>query len=71
MNVRGIPPLLQKLKMKKVVAFGNPLLDTTIFIYDTILLDKYNLKLDGQKEITENEMKRLSQDISRLLPHIN
>lgn len=69
MNVRGIPPLLQKLKMKKVVAFGNPLLDTTIFIYDTILLDKYNLKLDGQKEITDNEMKRLSQDIFSYQQH--
>ncbi|XP_018567527.1 adenosine kinase 2 [Anoplophora glabripennis] len=71
MNVRGFPAILQTLKMKKVVAFGNPLLDTTISVYDTVLLDKYNLKLDGQKEIAENEMKRLSQDVSGYQQHIS
>ncbi|CAH1163651.1 unnamed protein product [Phaedon cochleariae] len=49
--------------MKRVVAFGNPLLDTTVFINDSYLLNKYNLQDDGQKEIGLEEMERLSSDI--------
>ncbi|KAJ8935430.1 hypothetical protein NQ314_012850 [Rhamnusium bicolor] len=50
--------------MKTVIAFGNPLLDTTIFVRGNSLLDKYNLKEDGQMEVTENEMKSISEEIS-------
>ncbi|KAJ8926004.1 hypothetical protein NQ315_009859 [Exocentrus adspersus] len=55
--------------MKKIVVFGNPLLDTTVFLQDNFLLDKYNLKEDDQKEITSDEMKRLSEDISGYQQH--
>jgi adenosine kinase len=49
--------------MKKIVAFGNPLLDTIVLIEDDVLLKKYNLKSDGQKEISQDEMKSLMNDI--------
>ncbi|KAJ8949240.1 hypothetical protein NQ318_022753 [Aromia moschata] len=50
-------------KMKTVVAFGNPLLDTTLLVKDDFLLNKYNLKEDDQKEITKNEMQNICNDI--------
>ncbi|KAJ8971814.1 hypothetical protein NQ317_004844 [Molorchus minor] len=55
--------------MKTIVAFGNPLLDTTVFVDDNLLLNKYNLKEDGQKEITKEEMQRICKDISSYNQH--
>ncbi|XP_022911808.1 adenosine kinase-like [Onthophagus taurus] len=49
--------------MAIVAGFGNPLLDITIKIHDDKLLQKYNLKIDDQSQIKENEMKNLLQDI--------
>ncbi|RZC37752.1 PfkB domain containing protein [Asbolus verrucosus] len=49
--------------MNRIVAFGNPLLDTIVLMKDNTLLKKYNLKSDGQKEIAQNEMKSLMEDI--------
>ncbi|KAG5890914.1 hypothetical protein JTB14_024911 [Gonioctena quinquepunctata] len=53
----------------KIAAFGNPLLDTTIFIEDDHLLKKYNLQEDGQKEITKSQMENLTSDISGYIQH--
>lgn len=49
--------------MKNIVAFGNPLLDTIVFIANNQLLSKYELEKDGQKEISSEEMKNLTEDI--------
>ncbi|CAG9863172.1 unnamed protein product [Phyllotreta striolata] len=49
--------------MKNLVVFGNPLLDTIVFINDNSLLDKYNLEKDGQKELSSEEMKRITEDV--------
>ncbi|XP_066249087.1 adenosine kinase-like [Euwallacea similis] len=50
---------------KTLIAFGNPLLDITVTSKQHVLylLGKYNLKLDGQKEITKTEMTSLTEDI--------
>nr|AEE62476.1 unknown [Dendroctonus ponderosae] len=51
--------------MKSILAFGNPLLDITIYSSCQVarLLDKYNLQIDSQKEITKEEMCMLSKHI--------
>ncbi|KAJ3648688.1 hypothetical protein Zmor_020471 [Zophobas morio] len=49
--------------MKRVIAFGNPLLDTIVLLQDKSLLEKYNLDVDGQKEISLSEMEALKEDI--------
>lgn len=53
--------------MKNVLAFGNPLLDITILSKNIQhLLDRYNLQINGQKEISRHEMELLSKDIQSL-----
>lgn len=51
--------------MKTILAFGNPLLDITISSKNHVLqlVQKYNLKIDGQKEISKSDMNLLSKDI--------
>lgn len=49
--------------MNKIIAFGNPLLDTLVRIPNDDILRKHNLKQDDQKEITRPEMELLLQDI--------
>lgn len=51
--------------MKTILAFGNPLLDITISSKNQVLqlIQKYNLKIDGQKEISKSDMNLLSKDI--------
>ncbi|XP_076060227.1 uncharacterized protein LOC143036576 isoform X2 [Oratosquilla oratoria] len=38
-----------------MVAFGNPLLDMTAVVKDTSLHEKYNLPVDGQLEVTQEQ----------------
>lgn len=64
-NIGELPDFNRKLhKMVVVAGFGNPLFDVTVKIKDDALLKKYNLKEDSQKEISQNDMKCLFDDIS-------
>lgn len=64
-NIGGLPNFKRKLHRMVVVAgFGNPLFDVTVKIKDDVLLKKYNLKEDSQKEVSQNNMKCLFDDIS-------
>ncbi|EFA07316.1 adenosine kinase [Tribolium castaneum] len=47
----------------KIVAFGNPLLDTIVLLKSDALLKKYCLEKDGQKEVSQSEMKALVADL--------
>nr|XP_023013089.1 adenosine kinase 2-like [Leptinotarsa decemlineata] len=63
-------PILTK-SMKRIVAFGNPLLDTSILLSDTSLLKKFNLKENDQKEVPENELKTLFRYVLDSEHHVN
>lgn len=55
-----------KLKHPIVLAFGNPLLDVIVVNNNERvgdLLNKYNLKVDGQAELDREEMDRLFDDL--------
>lgn len=54
--------------MVLIAGFGNPLLDVIIHLDDNNILKKYNLKEDGEKEISKNEMKTIIDDLSYLKP---
>lgn len=49
--------------MSAIIAFGNPLLDTIVKLDDEALLKKFNLALDGQKEVLQKEMRVLHNHI--------
>ncbi|XP_050294411.1 adenosine kinase-like [Anthonomus grandis grandis] len=53
---------------KTVLAFGNPLLDVTVTCTkeSVNLIRKYNLKEDGQAEISRDKMRLLTEDIDGL-----
>ncbi|XP_030765258.1 adenosine kinase-like [Sitophilus oryzae] len=59
--------------MKSILAFGNPLLDLTISSQNYVrkLVEKYNLQKDGQKEISQDEMRLLSKDIQGYETHLS
>ena len=46
-----------------VMAFGNPLLDIILTEDENDLLAKYNLRVDGQTELEEEEMEKLIQEL--------
>lgn len=46
----------------KLIIFGNPLLDITVQIKDDELLKKYQLEVDGQKEVPLEELGNLIGD---------
>lgn len=50
-----------------VAGFGNPLLDITVNIDNDELLKKYKLNEDDQKEISDDEIKSLYNDICTLV----
>lgn len=51
--------------MYLVVAFGNPLLDIVVNVPDNKLLEKYNIKPNDQKEISDKEIANLYEDVSQ------
>lgn len=46
----------------KLIIFGNPLLDVTVQIKDDELLQKYQLEVNGQKEVPLDELGKLISD---------
>lgn len=51
--------------MYEIACFGNPLLDIIVRIEGNDLLEKYDIKPDDQKEISDEEMKNLYDDIEK------
>ncbi|XP_023723267.1 adenosine kinase isoform X3 [Cryptotermes secundus] len=49
--------ILEKYKPPIIAAFGNPLLDMCTTISDSNILDKYGLVPNGQKEVSDGDLK--------------
>lgn len=54
---------LAKLETPAILAFGNPLLDTYVTLNSDNLLKKYNLTVDGETELPEEQMQELMADL--------
>lgn len=60
----SVPSILRSCsQLPAVIAFGNPLLDIITRINGNDLLLKYNLKVDGQAELSTDETQQLLQEL--------
>ncbi|XP_043473272.1 adenosine kinase 2-like [Leptopilina heterotoma] len=67
----SVPSILRNCsQLPAVIAFGNPLLDIITRINGNDLLLKYNLKVDGQAELSTEETQQLLQELPPESEHI-
>lgn len=55
---------LASVKFPAVVAFGNPLLDIIVHLDNDEILNKFNLKVDGQQEVSQEKIQEILAEIS-------
>lgn len=55
----------QTVKKMVVLGIGNILLDVMVTVKDELLMDKYEVQKDSQKELNDADMKLLMKDISK------